>query len=332
MDTSANLTLVWPWALALAGLPWLLHRWLRAGAGAAPDVTPKTGQSALKLPLANLPVSAAEAVTGGVRRRLDWRLLIWLLLVLALARPEWRHAELEINRHSRQLMLVVDISGSMNELMQGRTRLDQVRQVVRSFVNGRPDDRMGLVVFGGQSYLYVPKTLDHALLLQQLQGLQPGMAGPGTAIGDAVGLAVRSLRQTEGEAAILLLTDGANNAGQLSPVQALAMAEASGIRTHLIVVDLNPEPDMASAIRQTGGEVFSAFSRRELEQVYAQINHLEPQTRVERFNPSQSLAHWPLLLALLIALLLVWSGKGNSAKKSGWSHPSLSGLKRRSRS
>lgn len=302
MDTAANLTLAWPWALALLALPWLAGRWLRKAAGlAGPD-----DAAALRLPSFPAALSSGTPVANASRLKLDWRFLIWSLLVLALARPEWQQPEIELNRQARQLMLVVDISGSMNELMQGRTRLDQVKQAVRAFVTGRPDDRIGLVVFGGQSYLYVPKTLDHDLLLQQLQGLQPGMAGPGTAIGDAVGLAVRSLRQEAGEAAILLLTDGASNGGQLTAVQALQMAQVAGIRTHLTVVDLNPEPELAAAIRATGGQVFTAFSRRELDQVYAAINDLEPLTHIDRLHPALPLAYIPMLLALALALLMGW--------------------------
>lgn len=302
MDTAANLTLVWPWALALLALPWLAGRWLRKPARlAGPD-----DSAALRLPSLPATFSSGVPVARSSRLKGGWRFWVWLLLVLALARPEWQQPEIELNRQARQLMLVVDISGSMNELMQGRTRLDQVKQAVRAFVAGRTEDRIGLVVFGGQSYLYVPKTLDHDLLLQQLQGLQPGMAGPGTAIGDAVGLAVRSLRQEAGEAAILLLTDGASNGGQLTAVQALQMAQVAGIRTHLTVVDLNPEPELAAAIRATGGQVFTAFSRRELDQVYAAINDLEPLTHIDRMHPALPLGYIPLLLALLLAALMGW--------------------------
>lgn len=303
MDTSANLILAWPWALLMLGLPWLLRWWLQRLTLSRES---SSRVAALRLPSQVLLDSESSPPILVSRYRPGWRNLLWLLLVLALARPEWQQDEIEFPHQSRQLMLVVDISGSMNELMQGRTRLDQVKQVVRAFLAERPDDRVGLVVFGGQSYLYVPKTLDHALLLHQLQGMQPGMAGSGTAIGDALGLAIRSLRQSEGESAILLLTDGANNAGQLTPAESLVMAKNSGIRTHLVVVDLNPDPEISRAIRQTGGEVFSAFSRRELEQVYAQINRLEPVTRMERFTPAKPLMHWLLLAALLLLMVVAW--------------------------
>lgn len=306
MDTSANLILAWPWALLLLGLPWLLQR-LKL------NREPNLRAAALRLPQQSLPGFNSSPQTLASRYRPGWRSLVWLLLVLALARPEWQQDEIEFPRLSRQLMLVVDISGSMSELMQGRTRLDQVKQVVGSFLAERPHDRVGLVVFGGQSYLFVPKTLDHDLLLYQLQGLRPGMAGSGTAIGDALGLAVRSLRQSEGESAILLLTDGANNAGQLTPAESLAMAKDSGIRTHLVVVDLNPDPELSQAIRQTGGEVFSAFSRRELEQVYTQINRLEPVTRMERFTPTTPLMHWLLLAALLLGITVAWQQRSRLA-------------------
>ena len=315
MDTSANLILAWPWALLLLGLPWLLRGWLVHGwfKRLLPPRKSSAATAALRLPLQALPAFATSPERLASRYRPDWRSLIWLLLVLALARPEWQQESIEFPRQTRQLMLVVDISGSMNELMQGRTRLDQVKQVVRSFLAERPDDRVGLVVFGGQSYLFVPLTLDHDLLLHQLQGMQPGMAGSGTAIGDALGVAMRSLNQSEGDGAILLLTDGASNAGQLTPNQSLAMARDAGIRTHLVVVDLNPEPEISRAIRQTGGEVFSAFSRRELEQVYERINQLEPVTRMERFTPAKPLMHWLLLAALLLALWVIWRQRSRQA-------------------
>lgn len=315
MDTSANLILAWPWALLLLGLPWLLRGWLVHGwfKRLLPPRKFSAATAALRLPLQALPAFATSPQQLASRYRPDWRSLIWLLLVLALARPEWQQESIEFPRQTRQLMLVVDISGSMNELMQGRTRLDQVKQVVRSFLAERPDDRVGLVVFGGQSYLFVPLTLDHDLLLHQLQGMQPGMAGSGTAIGDALGVAIRSLNQSEGDGAILLLTDGASNAGQLTPNQSLAMARDAGIRTHLVVVDLNPEPEISRAIRQTGGEVFSAFSRRELEQVYERINQLEPVTRMERFTPAKPLMHWLLLAALLLALWVIWRQRSRQA-------------------
>lgn len=305
MDTPTNLSLVWPWAMVLLPLPWLMAWLLKSLSQNFFINNTSKNYGALKLPNFDLPLASSnETPTKKTPwiTKINWRTWLWALLVLALMRPEWQQAEIEVTYQSRQLLLLVDISGSMQELMQGRTRLDQVKQVVGDFIQQRPRDHLGLVVFGGEAYLYVPRTLDHDLLTQQLQSLQPGMAGPGTAIGDALGAGIYNLLQAEGQPAILLLTDGANNAGQLKPEQALAMAEAAGILTHLVVVDLAVEPQLAKAIESTGGKVFSAFSRQELAKVYQQIHQLEPQTQVRYLRPSQSLAFIPLLLALILAI------------------------------
>jgi len=305
MDTPANLALAWPWAVVFLPLPWLVAWWLKKKPGVFFSPCSNTATEALKLPhLSSSFLSSVESPTlinSGLTAKPGWRGWLWCLLVLALMRPEWRQAEIEVTYESRQLLLLVDISGSMKELMQGRTRLDQVKAVVRNFIQQRPRDHIGLVVFGGEAYLYVPRTLDHELLIQQLQSLQPGMAGSGTAIGDALGVGIQNLRQARGQPAMLLLTDGANNAGQLKPEEALAMATAAAIPTHLVVVDLELELQLSNAIKQTGGEVFSAYSQEELARVYEKIHQLEPQTQVDYLRPSFSLAFVPLLLALILA-------------------------------
>ncbi|SFC13148.1 Ca-activated chloride channel family protein [Marinospirillum celere] len=294
MDTSANLTLVWPWAFVLLLLPWLLGYLARClGWGTAT-------QAALKLPVHQVSQQKNSWLARFKSGINPW-FWVWCLLVLAAMRPEFQQPEIEIQQQRRELMLVVDVSGSMQEIMDGRTRLDHVKEVVESFVRVRSQDLIGLVVFGGQAYLYVPKTLDHQLLVQQLNAMRPGMAGPGTAIGDAVGIGLQAVGRAQGEPAILLLTDGANNAGALSPNEALGMAAQAEIRTHLIVVSLSPEPDMAAAIETTGGKVFSAFNRRELDGVYQQLDDLEPATVTERFSPATPLHPGLLLAALVLA-------------------------------
>lgn len=320
MDSSADLAFtdlaftdlafVWPWALGLLPLFWLLNKLLRHRLNAASKAS-----GALKLPLVALPLNAIKkpvaskqpAINFKLLPKLSWRGWVWVLLVLALMRPEWQRPEVEVTFESRQILLLIDISGSMNQPLQGQTRLDQVKRVVRDFIQQRPNDNLGLLVFGGQAYLYVPLTLDHNLLIQQLQALQPGMAGSGTAIGDALGLGVYNLRQAKGKPAMVLLTDGANNAGQLSPPEALVMAAAAAIPTHLVVVDLDIDPELAAGILTTGGEVFSAYSSQELAQVYQRIHQLEPQTQVRYLRPAFSLAFIPLLLALLVTLLVAAS-------------------------
>ncbi|WP_114418186.1 vWA domain-containing protein [Marinospirillum perlucidum] len=292
MDTSANLILAWPWALLLAFLPWISQR-LLAYLGL------KT-RSAAALKLPGQPLTTPSSLSWqSWRTRLSPWYGLWLLLVLALARPEWQGQEIEFPQQSRELMLAVDVSGSMQEILDGRTRLDQVKSVVEDFVRQRSQDELGLVVFGAQAYLYVPKTRDHQLLLQQLDTLRPNMAGQGTAIGDALGVSLQALEESQGEPAILLLTDGANNAGLLSPPEALQMASAAGVRTHLVVVSLNPEASLTESVHSTGGEVFSAFSRRELAEVYQHLDELEPATVIRRFSPAIPLGPWLVLIGLL---------------------------------
>lgn len=299
MDTSANLILAWPWALALLALPGL------AGLLAKRLGLASRSTAALKLPFTTTAFTPEKPLFR-LRAISPWY-WIWALLVLALARPELQQPEIQLQQQSRELLLVVDVSGSMQEIMDGRTRLDHVKQVVEDFVRRRDQDKIGLVVFGGQAYLYVPKTLDHELLLQQLNGMQPNMAGPGTAIGDALGVSIKALRGAQGEPAILLLTDGANNAGLLSPVEALEMAATAQIRTHMVVVSLNPDPEVSEQIRHTGGEVFSAFNRRELDGVYQQLDDLEPATLTRRFSPTSPLDYWLLLAALGLSAWLLRS-------------------------
>ena len=305
MDTPTNLSFVWLWAVVALPLPWLIAGWLKKYSQGAFSHKTNAAKGALQLPVFYLPLATTAKTTATHAPRLmnkfSWQGMVWALLVLALMRPEWQQAEIEVPYKSRQLLLLVDISGSMKERMQGRTRLDQVKQVVQDFIQQRPRDHLGLVVFGGEAYLYVPRTLDHDLLIQQLQSLEPGMAGQGTAIGDALGVGVYNLLQAEGQPALLLLTDGANNAGQLKPEEALAMAKAANIPTHLIVVDLAIEPELSNAIKQTGGQVFSADSQEELSQIYQLIHQLEPQTQVRYLRPSLPLAFIPLLLALVLA-------------------------------
>ncbi|GLR64209.1 VWA domain-containing protein [Marinospirillum insulare] len=312
MDTPTNLGFAWPWAVVLLALPWLMAGWLKKRSSGFFNQPPVTSKKALKLPNLDLnlnasdnssnPQSTEKISQASWLTKLSWRSWLWILLVLALMRPEWQQPEIEVTYLSRQLLLVVDISGSMKELMQERTRLDQVKLVVKNFIEKRPKDHIGLVVFGGEAYLYVPRTLDHQLLIQQLQSLQPGMAGSGTAIGDALGVGIQNLRSEEGKPALLLLTDGANNAGQLKPEEALAMAAAAEITTHLILVDLDKEPAFTNSIKQTGGRVFSAYSQEELARIYEQIHQLEAPTQVSYLRPSVSLAFIPLLMALILAL------------------------------
>lgn len=293
MDTSANLSWAWPWVLLLLPLPWVIRRLQPQDWGQA---------HALRLPLAQFSVADQPPLTA--RRWGPWAL--WLLLLIALARPELDLGSIEVRQEQRQLMMALDLSGSMSELLDGLPRLEHAKRTLRAFITQRSGDQIGLLVFGGEAYVYVPLTDDHALLLAQLARLKVNLAGPGTAMGDAIALGVAQLQTHAEHASLILLSDGLNNAGLLTPAQALELASQAGITTHLVLMDLVADPDLEAQIQATGGQSFSALHADELEQIYQQLHQLEPVTPTRHYTQRQALLIWPLLAALLLAVWLRW--------------------------
>ena len=325
--------LAWPWALVALPLP-LLARFL-------PAVGPGSG-AALRLP--SLQAAGALDLAGAPRHRrlgliLAW--IAWALLVLATARPEWLGDPVSLPLTGRDLMLAVDVSGSMeNEdyLLGGRpaNRLDVVKSVAGPFIERRQGDRLGLILFGSRAYLQTPLTHDRATVQAMLTESVIGLAGRETAIGDAIGLAVKRLRDREGDNRVLiLLTDGTQTAGALAPLEAAKLAAEAGVRVYTIGIgggalgvpspfgmlrrqasDLDPATLEAIA-KATGGRYFQATDTAQLEAIYDELDRLEPSERDARtYRPLRSLYFWPagaaLLLAFLIALLGVGRGQGSS--------------------
>jgi Ca-activated chloride channel family protein len=308
-----------PWALWLLPLPLL--------ALLLPPARRLAG-SALRLPLA-LPPSA---LSGSRTRLLSSRLLaalpVWALLCFAAAQPQ-RLGEIEAPPSSgRDLMLAVDVSGSMaaEDMQVGGRRVDRltaVKRVLGDFLDRRAGDRVGLILFGQSAYLLTPLTFDRAHVRYQLETSVIGMAGRETAIGDAVGLGVKRLRERgEGERVLILLTDGVHNAGALDPDRATQLAVAEGVRVHTIgmggdggatsvfglqIATPGAEIDEASLRRiadSTGGRYFRARDTRELAGIYAELDRLEPvEQEAEPLRPRHEVFHWPLALALLLGLL-----------------------------
>ncbi len=312
----------WPWMLLAAPLPWLARRWL-------PPAT-RDGR-ALRLPYTGL---SSPAAGGGVRARgrLGWALcLAWLLLCVAAARPQqWGPPE-QPPRAARDLMLAVDLSGSMGEadMALGRRQVDRLsaaKAVIADFLERRAGDRVGLIVFGQRAYALTPMTLDRSSVQQQLDDTVVGLAGRETAIGDAIGLAVKRLQaQPRAQRVLILLTDGVSNAGVLSPAKAAELARDAGVRVHTIAFgsDLDAasmfgfrlpggEPAIDEAALQaiadtTGGRAFRARDTDTLAGIYAEIDRLEPverpgpalRPRIERYPV-------PLMAACGFLLLAVW--------------------------
>ena len=318
-----------PWAFALAPLP-LIVRWVLQAR--------ERTQAALTVPALNSFAEVKQARFSGVSNP-RWRLillwLMWLLLITAAARPQWTGDPVTLPTSGRDLMLAVDISGSMaTEDMEVNgayvDRLSVVKRVVADFVDARQGDRVGLVLFGTSAYLQAPLTFDLTSVNRLLIEAPVGIAGGKTAIGDAIGLAVKRLRLRPQEDKILiLLTDGANNVGEVAPEKAAELAAFDKIKIYTIGVGAeemsvpgllgfgrrttNPSADLDEktlvAIAQTTqGRYFRAKDTRELAEIYSIIDELEPVDQdPETYRPVQALYYWPMGAALVVfaALLLV---------------------------
>ncbi len=306
-------TLAWPWMLIALPLPWLAARLL----------PPAPAPGALLLPI-GLETLAGQSGAG--RRWPVLAGLAWLALVLAASRPEWVGEPVQLPASGRDIVLAVDLSGSMDERdisFRGRAvqRLAVVQEVAGEFIERRRGDRIGLVLFGENAYLQSPLSLDRATTAQLLREAEVGLAGQKTAIGDAIGMAVKHLLDAgrNEERVVILLTDGESNAGRLSPAKAAELATQSGVRVHTIgftgaqTIRLGPfvqrraSPIDTAALekvaRSTGGRFFAAEGVNELEQIYALLDEIEPVPVDElSFRPRHALFYWPLALALLLAL------------------------------
>ncbi|RAI04335.1 hypothetical protein DLJ53_07790 [Acuticoccus sediminis] len=308
-----------PWALLLLPAP-LLVWWL---------VPPRREQvPAVRFPFFRQVVGTAGAEPGPgavvlSRSRLQMlaSILVWALIVLALARPERVGAPVEITRAARDVVLAIDISGSMDtrdfrdETGAPQQRLAAVRDVVRTFVEGREGDRMALIVFGSKAYVQAPLTEDLDTILDLLDRTAVGMAGPHTALGDAIGLAIRTFETSDiDQRLLILLSDGSDTSSRMSPVNAAEIAKSKGVTISTIAVgdpnasgedrvDLATLKDIAA---RTGGGAYVASDEAGLAEVYDQIDALTPREgETISYRPRQSLAYLPLLAAALIGTAVV---------------------------
>jgi Ca-activated chloride channel family protein len=253
------------------------------------------------------------------RLRLAGLCVLWLLALTALARPEELGARVTRTRSARDLLLAVDLSGSMagTDLSAPggppQTRLDVVKKVVGDFVRSRAGDRLGLLVFGDAPFVQVPFTSDTRVVQTLLDETEVGMAGPRTALGDAVGLALRVLEKSRAKSRVVIaLTDGNDTGSQVAPLRAARIAQERGVKLYLIGVgdpklageeSLNEEVlrGMASL---TGGRYLHAQDPQELNAAYRELAALEPITSsTESYQPKRSVAYLPLLgIVLLLSL------------------------------
>ena len=313
----------WPWLLLALPLP-LIVRWLLTA-------RMTVEQAALKVPFLE-DFSGAE--TKSVSQNQKWPLLLasiaWILLVIACTRPQWLGDPIEQAVSGRDLMLAVDLSGSMEVedfIINKRPvdRLTAIKYVASDFINRRVGDRLGLILFGSQAYLQTPLTFDRKTVMTLLEESAIGLAGDNTAIGDAIGLAIKRLKNQPADSRVLiLLTDGANTAGEVSPLKAAELAAANKLKIYTIGVGademvvrsffgsrkVNPSTDLdentlVKIAESTGGRYFRARNTDELNNIYMLLDKLEPIEKDKQFfRPRTDLFYWPLTLALTLSGLI----------------------------
>lgn len=305
----------YPWLLLLMPLPWLGYRYLPAY---------REARSAVRVPFFGAMSRAvgqapSQAGTRSNRWQLSLNLVVWALLLVAAARPVLVEKPIERQQPVRDLMLAIDISQSMETTDftdasgQKINRLAAVKDVVHGFIDKRKDDRLGLIVFGSGAYPQAPLTLDHASLSLLLDDTGIGMAGPNTAIGDAIGLSLKLLDQAnEQEKVVILLTDGNDTSSAITPDHAASMAAAKGVTIHTIGIgDPSAEGEakvnlqgLQQIAETTGGKFFRAEDRNALDQVYSTLDTLTPhQVKTLSHQPKKDLFWWPLGAAMALLAL-----------------------------
>jgi Ca-activated chloride channel homolog len=261
--------------------------------------------------------------------------LVWVLWCIALAEPQWVNGEVSVSRYGRDIMLLVDLSGSMviNDYSGpggGISRLQAVKQMLTPFIEERATDRIGLVVFGEQAYVQTPLTYDHELVRELLDKTQIGLVGDRTAIGDGIALAVKHLkhaadvRKAGGGQVIILLTDGRNNTGTMTPEHAAEIAQALGIRIYTIGVgSSNGSSDSATGLDEpglkhiadiTGGKYFRATDSAALSRVADEINQLEKvQDKHTAYFESVELYPGFIIVGLIVLIVAFIRGRSMAA-------------------
>lgn len=335
--------LAFPWILLALPLPFFVWFLL-------PQVNLKLPLS-LRIPFYNDLLAAIKNTKNNFRppRPIRLFLVIWSLLIVAAAGPQWVGKPLALSREGRNIMLALDISGSMeinDMVLPGRTlavsRLFVVKEAAKQFVQARVGDRIGLILFGSRAYLQTPLTYDRDAVLIRLDDATVGLAGQSTSIGDALGLAVKRLQEVAANSrVIILLTDGVNNSGVLSPLKAAELAKLDGIKVYTIGLgsEIDPrsltslffnqnmtadldEKTLKAIAELTHGRYFRATDPQSLHSIYATINKLETVSQGETtIRPQHEYYPWPLALASL--LFFYWLLKKSGLK---W-HPLLKSVK-----
>ena len=303
----------WAWLLPLLVLPWLVPFFVRSTPAQSVLLIPQ-----LSLFLSNAPV--AKSLRKNARNK--WAFFaLWSLLVLAAARPQWGEEPVLRQASGRDWMFLLDVSASMATAdlpaTQGAlTRLVAAQNAARSFLPLRQADRVGLIVFAAQAWLYTPLTWDLAALDSALASVQTGLAGRETAIGDAIALAIKRLREGAkqgfaGQHELILLTDGENNAGSLNLQQAAWLAMREGVRINAVEIapaaKASPSGSLLALTAQTGGQYARITDVAGLQAFFAALQKQNPPLAQTRWlGAVQELYPWPLSAALLLGMVFFW--------------------------
>ena len=318
------MSFLWPWVLIAVCVPFVLYKILPASERAGSAV-------ALYLPFFDQLKTNLEKDSGQSKRLAHWLFLgFWVCLVIAAARPVYWTDPLILPQQQRHLMLVLDVSGSMEEPdfsvnQQAWSRLDIVKYFSRDFLQKRQGDQVGLILFGTQAYPYVPLTSDVQTAAQMLQEISAGMAGDRTSIGDALVLALKNLQNAPSQSQVLILmSDGQANAGLITPQKAAELAKEMGVKIYTIGIGAGayaipsafglPTMALASTLdektlkeiaQMTGGSYFRAKTTQDFEQIYQHIDKLEP---IEQENLIVRTHKEIFYIPCLLALLFCWLG------------------------
>jgi len=316
------LEFLWMWVFFLLPLPLLV--WLLPAVKQASLTT-------VKVPFFNHFWQSLSSVNQQTKWWLKLLAVIaWLLLLVAAAKPVWIGDAIALPIEGRDLMMAVDVSGSMQEKdmkINGREvdRLTMIKFVAGDFIQRRKGDRIGLILFGQQAYLQTPLSFDRKTVKTLLDESIIGIAGKATAIGDAIGLAVKRVRRTtDNNRILILLTDGQNTAGEIQPLKAAELAQKEGLKIYTIGIGadevyrrtifgnrrVNPSLDLDEATlrkiaKMTGGQYFRARNTKDLNKIYAMLDDLEPLAKEDQFyRPTENLFYYPLALSMLLLLTL----------------------------
>ncbi|HHF3010183.1 vWA domain-containing protein [Vibrio diabolicus] len=312
-----NIEFVWWWALFLLPVPWLVYKLL-----------PQESQRA-EIKLAYLPTNENGSKPRQALQK-SLSMAIWVLLIIACARPVWFGDPVEFQPKYRDLMLVVDLSGSMQQEdmeLNGEyiDRLTAVKKVLSDFVAKRKGDRLGVVLFGDHAYLQTPLTADRKTVMQQINQTVIGLVGQRTAIGDGIGLGTKTFVDSDApQRVMILLSDGSNTAGVLEPLEAAEIAKKYNATIYTVGVgagemmvkeffmtrkvntaaDLD-EQTLTKVAEMTGGQYFRARDTDQLEKIYDTINQLEPvSSDTQTWRPQSEWFPYPLSAAFVLSVLL----------------------------